>query len=133
MRARVALGPLDAELARKIAVTTAATRAVIGLVAVAVPGAVTRPWVGSSGRPTGTGVLGRAFGGRDLALGLGVLLADRHGRPVRGWVEAGALADLVDAGATLADFGRLPRVTRDLVLATAAGAATAGLLAARAV
>jgi hypothetical protein len=36
------------------------------------------------------------LGGRDLALGLGVVIALDRGAPVRGWLEACVLADTVD-------------------------------------
>jgi hypothetical protein len=38
-------------------------------------------------------------GARDLALGLGVLVALKRGAPVRGWLEASAVVDGVDATA----------------------------------
>jgi len=41
------------------------------------------------------------------------------------------LADVVDTAATVLAFGRLPRRGRWIVLASAAGAAAAGLLAHR--
>jgi hypothetical protein len=47
----------------------------------------------------------RALGTRDLALGLGVLIAYRRGRPLRGWAEAGATVDALD-GLTAAVAGR---------------------------
>jgi hypothetical protein len=40
-------------------------------------------------------------GARDLGLGLGVLLALDRGAPVRGWLEASAVVDGIDAGACL--------------------------------
>jgi hypothetical protein len=46
-------------------------------------------------------------------------------------VEAAVLADLVDTATTLVAFGRLPSRGRWVVLASAAGAAAAGALAAR--
>jgi len=103
----------------------------LGGVAVVAPDLVARPWIGTDADRDGAKVLGRALGGRDLALGIGPVLASRRGGPVRGWVEAAALADLVDVAATLAVFSRLPRRGRWLVLASAAGAALAGSVAAR--
>src|ERR1700759_44133 len=38
----------------------------------------------------------RMLGGRDIALGLGTVIALDRGKPVRGWLEGAALADAVD-------------------------------------
>jgi hypothetical protein len=118
--------------ARRLAVALAAGRVGVGGVAVLAPRVMAKPWIGERGNDPMAAVLARALGGRDLALGLGVLMASRGGQPLRGWVEAGALADLVDAAVTLAAFGRLPNRGRLLVLAAAGGAATVGAVAARA-
>ncbi len=122
---------LPAGPARRLALGVAAARIGLGVVAAVAPTVVARPWIGEEAHGPGAKVLGRALGGRDLALGLGPVLAARRGAPFRGWVEAAVLADLVDTGATLVAFRRLPRRSRWLVLASAAGAAVAGGLAAR--
>jgi len=122
---------LPAASARRLALGVAAARVGLGVVASSAPSVVARPWVGDEADRSGAEVLGRALGGRDVALGLGALLAARHGAPLRGWVGAAVLADLVDTAATVAAFGRLPRRGRWLVLASAAAAAAAGVLAAR--
>ena len=70
----------------------------------------------------------RALGGRDLALAVGPLLAMRHKGPARGWIEAAMLADATDTMATLLAFGKLPRLTRWLVLGACAGAVAAGIV-----
>ncbi|MHB1533844.1 MAG: hypothetical protein ACYC1D_04370 [Acidimicrobiales bacterium] len=107
---------------------TGFARAGLGAVALSVPRLPLLPWVGAgeAGRPTAL-LLARALGGRDLAIGVGTVLALRHGGPVRGWVEAGGLADLGDVVATVAAWRRLPRLGRWAV----AGAAAGGVLAAR--
>jgi hypothetical protein len=74
----------------------------------------------------------RMLGARDLALGVGAVLAARHGGTgVRGWVEAGVLADAVDAVA----FARSgpPAGARAVGLTTlvAGASAASGLWAAR--
>ena len=103
----------------------------VGVVALTAPSVPLRPWIGPRRDDPGALALGRALGGRDLALGMGVLMSGRHGQPVRGWVEAGALADLGDAVATLAAFPRLPRIGRWLILAAAAGSAATAFASAR--
>ena len=117
--------------ARRLALALAAGRVGLGGVAMVAPRVVAQPWIGERGNDPLTAVLARALGGRDLALGLGVLIASRRGQPLRGWVEAGALADAVDAAVTLAAFGRLPNRGRLLVLAAAGGAAVVGTVVAR--
>jgi hypothetical protein len=117
--------------ARRLALALAAGRVGVGGVAVLAPRVMANPWIGERGNDPLAAVLARALGGRDLALGVGVLMASRRGQPLRGWVEAGALADLVDAAVTLAAFGRLPNRGRLLVLAAAGGAAMVGTVAAR--
>lgn len=122
--------------ARPAAMALAGARCALGLFALMAPDAAARPWVGAAAggparrRPgrsdAGRRVLARALGGRDVALGLGALLAAGRGAPVRGWVEAGVLADTGDALATVASFGALPPVGRFLVLGASAGAALLG-------
>lgn len=66
-----------------------------------------------------------AIGGRDVALGVGALLALRRAAPARGWFEAAALADAVDVVATLLVLRRAPGFGRFAFL----GAALAGVVA----
>lgn len=73
------------------------------------------------------GAIVRGMGGRDLALGLGLLTALENGGRARGWLEAGALADASDAVGTLLAWGSLPRWRRILIFGTATGAAWMGL------
>lgn len=117
--------------ARRTCLAVAAARAALGVVALAAPALVARPWVGEAPGPLGQQVLGRALGGRDLALGLGALLAGRQGGALRNWGEAGAFADAIDAAITVVAFRRLPAKGRWAVLASASGAALAGALSAR--
>lgn len=117
------------EQARAAALALAGVRAAIGVSAVVAPKVPLRPWVGAElADRAGARLLGRTLGGRDLALGAGALLADRRGAPIRGWVEAGALADACDLLATVLAYGSLPRRTRLGVLALIAGAVGAGLV-----
>jgi hypothetical protein len=130
---------LDARDAlRRGATTVAAARVAVGVVALAWPALPSRPWVGTgeAGGDLPSRVFGRALGGRDLALGLGALAALRQAdsasgapgeqRPASAWVAAGALSDAMDVAASLAAWRDLPRLTRWLVVGSAAGAALAG-------
>src|ERR687888_614876 len=125
---------MEKDQARRIAEAVALGRIAIGIVALVAPTVPLRPWVGRdfAWQPRAK-LLARSLGARDLALGIGVMLALRHKAPVRGWVEGAGLADVGDTLATLLAFGKLPKSGRWLVLASAAGAAAAARLAAPAV
>ena len=117
---------------RRGAAAVAVGRTALGVVALASPTLVARPWVGEVTGPAAQ-VLGRALGGRDLALGLGALGAlagvgdgTQAGAASAAWVGAGALADSLDVLATLASWRELPPGGRWLVLGSAGGAALAG-------
>jgi hypothetical protein len=92
-------------------------RMAAGALYVAMPRVLTRPWTGVGERRVD--VLGRAIGIRDLAFGLGALVALRRSGSARGWFEAAALCDAVDALATLVVFRELPVASRWAVLAAA--------------
>ena len=79
-----------------VAMMQARGRIAIGVAAVAAPGLATRV-MGSRRRSQGLAPLfARMLGGRDIALGLGTVIALDRGKPVRGWLEGAALADAVD-------------------------------------
>jgi hypothetical protein len=103
-------------------------RAVIGSAMVLAPATSMRFWIGEERKAFGTRLITRAFGMREIAIGVGTVLAVDHDAPVRGWLEAGVLIDSSDALTTLLSYRRLPRVGRTLVLA---GATTAAVMGAR--
>jgi hypothetical protein len=117
-------------LLRRGATVVAAGRVALGVTALAWPSVPARPWVGAAADDVAARVFGRALGARDLALGLGALAALRapasEAGSARAWVAAGALSDALDVVASLASWRELPRVTRWLVAASAAGAAVVG-------
>lgn len=109
--------------ARRAAGSVAGARCALGVVAFVAPSVPARPWVGrDDAHRDSVRLFARTLGARDLALGLGALLALQGGGNVRGWVEAGGLADLGDSIATLVAFRSLPRLTRWAVLASTVGA-----------
>jgi hypothetical protein len=108
---------------RALAIAQARGRIAVGVAFLVAPSLAGRFWVGSEARRPGARVLGRAFGARDLALGLGVVIALDRGAPVRGWLEASALADASDFTAGMLGTGALPRRLRPGVLALGAGSA----------
>lgn len=75
-------------------------------------------------------LLWRMAAGRDAALGLGGVLALRHDAPVRGWIEAAALADAVDVYAFARARG-LTRAFRWASMLSAGAAAVLGAVSAR--
>jgi hypothetical protein len=108
-----------------LAMSLARGRIAIGIAAVAAPGLATRVMSGRH-KPDGIASLfARMLGARDVALGLGTVIALDRGKPVRGWLEGSALSDTVDCVAcVLARENMPPRPFR----ATAVlGAVSAGL------
>ena len=109
----------------------------LGLSYLATPGLALKAWPGRSGSTKHDEALlrmmARHTGGRDIGLGVGALMAQRHGAPVRGWLEAAMLADVLDAVSIVFAFGHLPRTKAVLMLGAALGTAAAGQRLARAV
>jgi hypothetical protein len=125
---------MEKDQARQIVEAVAWGRVAIGVTALVAPTLPLRPWVGRdfAWQPRAK-LLARSLGARDLALGIGVIMALRHDGPIRGWVEGSAVADAGDVLSTLLAFGKLPKSGRWLVLLSAAGAAALGKVAAPAV
>lgn len=117
------------EDARRWARWLAYGRVGLGVTALVAPRLPATPWVGGAdaGRPSAQ-LLSRALGARDVALGLGPVLALRHGTPARGWVEAGGLADAGDLVATLLAWRHVPRRTRLMMVGIIAGSMAASRL-----
>jgi hypothetical protein len=111
-------------LARGIAIG----RVGFGVALLSAPARSTSAWLGRSdaGR-TGTAVVVRGLGARDLALGAGTLAASPDALPL--WVAASMAGDLADLTATLAAGDGIPRSGRIAVGALAAGAVALGALA----
>jgi hypothetical protein len=112
---------------RDIAIALARGRIAFGAAAMVAPGLASRLMLGADGSRPGTRLFARMIGGRDMALGLGVVIALDRGAPVRGWLEAGALADGVDLIGCLLARNEIPRSTFASVAPLAAGAALAGI------
>jgi hypothetical protein len=73
----------------------------------------------------------RMLGARDIALGLGTVIALDRGKPVRGWLEGSALADSGDFIACLLARDEMPQSAFAMAAAAAAGAAGLGILLSR--
>jgi hypothetical protein len=100
----------------------ALSRMALGAAMLLAPGPLLRSWLGREAGAPMPCLLARSVGGRDVALGLGTLLALQHQGSVRGWLEATMLADAGDALALLAGSRHLswPRVLAAAVPTVAA-------------
>ena len=118
--------------ARELALSHGRSRIAFGAAFALVPGLAGRLWIGDDARRPAVKVVARALGVRDLAIGLGIVIALDHGAPVRGWLEAGALSDAVDLVATLAAGDSIPRGARRGACVTATVGALTCILLSRA-
>ena len=109
---------------RNLAVGLARGRIAIGVASLLAPEFVGRTMTGPGGSTGGMRLFARMVGARDLGLGLGVLVALDRGAPVRGWLEASAVVDGIDAAACLLARHHI----RTSVLPGAVGLAAAGAL-----
>ena len=109
--------------AKDSARSVAVARIVFGAAFMLAPGLTGRIWIGREANEPPVKTLTTAIGARDLAMGLGVLMAMGRGKPARGWLEGIALTDVHDFVAGLLARDRLPTANRRIVLALAGGSA----------
>jgi hypothetical protein len=109
---------------RNLAAVLARGRIAIGVVSVLAPGLVARTMTGRAGSRGGASLFAGMVGARDVALGFGLLSALDRGAPVRGWLEASALVDGIDAAACVLARHHI----RTIVLPGAVGLAATGAL-----
>lgn len=112
--------------ARQLARILNGGRIVVGATAVIAPGFLGRRWFADESTPPGASVAIRAFGGRDLALGLGTVQALDAGEPAARWLQMGVVSDAIDAVATVVALRHIGARRAIPVLLTAVGAAAAG-------
>ena len=86
----------------KLAIFAARGRIAFGAAALVVPSLAARVMGDRRGSGGIAPLFARMLGARDVALGLGTVIALDRGAPVRGWLEGSALADVVDSVACLA-------------------------------
>jgi len=101
-------------------------RIVIGAGFVAAPEAIGKSWIGEAANADG-GIMARAFGGRDIALGAATLLAARNPKTLAPILALGVMVDSIDCAATLAAGDKVPERTRYVSAAVAGWAALNGL------
>jgi len=116
---------------RELALRHARGRQLVGAAFILAPGLAGSAWIASDARRRPVKVLARAFGARDLAIGLGIAISLDRGTPVRGWIEAGALADAIDTAASLLAGRSIPPAIRWPCVALGAGSAALGASLAR--
>lgn len=126
------LDEIDAD-PKDLARALSLTRIAIGAFAFIAPRRLAKSWTGHEGDIVAAPMAIRGLGARDIALGLGTLLALDRGKGARGWLEAGALADAGDVISTLARFGDLPMLKRFTALASASTGAYLGMALAEAI
>jgi hypothetical protein len=112
---------------RELATGLARGRIALGAAAIAAPGLAGRVMFGREGARPAIRAFARMLGGRDLVLGLGVVIALDRGAPVRGWLEACAVADTVDLVSCVLARDEIPRTTYVNTVALAGAAALTGL------
>ncbi len=113
-----------------IALLLARARIGIGVALVAAPGFGARALSGRSASGIEP-LLTRMLGARDLTLGLGTVIALDRGAPVRGWLEAAALADTADCVASLLSRSQMSQRALLGTLSLASASALAGAYLAR--
>ena len=115
---------------RDRALLQARLRIGVGAAFVLFPRLAGNMWIGPDAARRPVKVLARAFGARDLAIGLGVVIALDRGTPVRGWIEAGALSDVIDTCASVLAGGSIhPAIRWPAIALGATSAATGAQLA----
>jgi hypothetical protein len=114
---------LDAnDLARMLS----SARIAIGVALFIAPARVMHAWTGEDSSP-GMKHAARSMGARDIAIGLGTLVAMDRNRSVSRWLEAQAFSDAADAVGTLLAFKHMPRFKRWVFLVVEGGAAFLGM------
>lgn len=108
---------------RELALWHARGRQFVGAAFVLAPGLAGSAWIAGDARRRPVKVLARAFGARDLAIGLGIAIALDRGTPVRGWLEGAALSDGIDTAASLLAGSSIPPAIRWPCVALGAGSA----------
>lgn len=113
--------------ARMLTRLLACGRIGVGLALFAAPRTAARAWLGHEVSPA-AGLLARGLGARDLAIGVGQLVALDGGRDVDPWLDAGIAADAADATAAVLGRRELPSRAVTGTVAAALGAAATGLV-----
>jgi len=117
----------EKELARLLGLVRIAAGAALFLT----PKLAARSWTGERTESTTAGLAIRGMGARDVALGVGLVIAIERDAPVRGWLEAGVLSDGADAVGTLMNWRAMSNVRSLFWFATEVSTAVLGMRLAR--
>jgi hypothetical protein len=98
-------------------------RAAFGAAFLVAPEQAGTRWLGPVAEDERVGILLRAVGGRDVAIGMGAARAVAKGSDARAWLAASAACDAIDAAATLAARGDLPERSVWITVVLATGSA----------
>jgi hypothetical protein len=116
--------------ARNLAISLARARIAFGVVSLLAPRLVARTMTGAGNSEGGTSLFVRMVGARDLGVGLGLQVALDRDAPTRGWLEASAVVDGIDATACVLARSHLrPSVFPGTLGLAAAGALLSAWLA----
>jgi hypothetical protein len=110
-------------------------RFALGLALFVAPRRALRAWTGDVDPSHGARLAARGLGARDMAIAVGTLVAldaRGSGSAVRGWIEAGVMADASDTIGVLAQWRDMPGLRRFLWLFTSGGSVILGLRLAQA-
>lgn len=113
-----------------LAMSLSRVRIAVGAAAALAPGLASRLMGGKKAGGIAP-LFARMLGARDIALGLGTVIALDRGKPVRGWLEGSALADSGDFIACMLARDEMPRSAFGLAAGAAAWAAGLGVLLSR--
>jgi hypothetical protein len=114
-----------------LALTLSRCRIAVGIAAAVAPGLATRMMGGRRDPDRIARLLARMLGARDIALGLGAVIALDRGKPVRGWLEAGALTDSADCVACVLAREDMPPIAFGAAAGLGAGLAGLGVFLSR--
>ena len=108
-------------------------RVAYGVALVATPRRLALRWLGEDASRASVQVALRGLGARDAILHGGAILAVQREAPVRPWLAASVVGDVIDVIATAAERRRLPAGSSLATLAVGGGSALISVLLAGAV
>lgn len=111
---------------RDIARLLSVGRVAFGAFMVLAPRRAARIWTGETEDSAISAMAVRGLGARDVAIGMGTLVALEEDGDVAGWLQAGIVSDAGDALGVFSNFGRLGGLRRWALLATSCTAVYAG-------
>ena len=115
----------------KLAIVAARCRIALGAAAALAPGLAARVMGGRRGSEGIAPLFARMLGARDIALGLGTVIALDRGAPVRGWLEGSALADTADCVSCIMAREQMPATAFAAAAGLGAGSAILGIFLSR--